>query len=61
MAKAGSRKRRVIGIVSVAPTSEMSGQGRVLAQLLERPGGGEAIIFSETAQGAQPLRQNAVG
>ena len=37
----------VVGIVSVAPATEVSGQGRVLAQLLDVPGTAKGIIFSE--------------
>ena len=40
---------RVVGIVSIAPTTEMSGQGRVLAQLVDVAGTNKAIIFSEEA------------
>src|SRR5580658_10605788 len=42
-----NRAAYVIGIVSVAPLTEMSGQGRVLAQLVDAPGPGKSVIFSE--------------
>jgi glycosyltransferase involved in cell wall biosynthesis len=42
-----NRAAYVVGIVSVAPLTEMSGQGRVLAQLVDAPGVGKGVIFSE--------------
>jgi glycosyltransferase involved in cell wall biosynthesis len=46
-ARAGVAHGCVVGIVSVAPTTEMSGQGRVLAQLVDGAGMSRAVIFSE--------------
>jgi glycosyltransferase involved in cell wall biosynthesis len=67
---ASAARACVVGIVSVAPTSEMSGQGRVLAQLVDGAGTRKAVIFSESpvessvADGtairlAPPARSNA--
>jgi glycosyltransferase involved in cell wall biosynthesis len=39
----------VVGIVTVAPPSEMSGQGRVLAQLFDGARMSRAVIFSEAS------------
>ena len=59
-ARAGAARGCVVGIVSVAPTSEMSGQGRVLAQLVDGVGTGRAVIFSEARVNSSDLDGVAV-
>jgi glycosyltransferase involved in cell wall biosynthesis len=44
---ASAARACVVGIVSVAPTSEMSGQGRVLAQLVDGAGTNKVVFFSD--------------
>ncbi len=45
-------RRVTLGVVSVAPLWEISGQGRVLAQLLAGPDSGNAVVMSERVPAA---------